>query len=299
MLYDDEIVIFVQEESDPVDDETGEDEDNNNNEGSKGPSNADAFSALETAMEGYEQQSECCPTQLLLLKRIIDTCRKKQVIIFHNIKPTASSAAIQAHVAPSLGAPVSSQTIRRHLAKGHLGSRRPLRVLPFTPTHRRLRLKWCPARGNWTNTEWNQVIFSDESRFDLSSDDNHDVRVWRPRGEHLNPAFALQRHTTPTAGVMEWGAIAYNIQSPLVLIHATMTAQRYVHDILQPHVLPLMQRLPGAIFQQNNASPHMARAHKTVSALLLPFLGSPDSQICLQSRISGIIWDGELGIPRV
>ncbi|GFT12109.1 hypothetical protein TNCV_726871 [Trichonephila clavipes] len=38
-----------------------------------------------------------------------------------------------------------------------------------------------------------------KSRFNLSSDDNH-VRVWRPRGEHLNPAFALQRHTAPTAG---------------------------------------------------------------------------------------------------
>ncbi|GFW37071.1 transposable element Tcb1 transposase [Trichonephila clavipes] len=38
-----------------------------------------------------------------------------------------------------------------------------------------------------------------------------------------------------------------------------MTAQRYVHDILQPHVLPLMQRLPGAIFQKDNARPHTAR----------------------------------------
>ncbi|GFW96869.1 uncharacterized protein TNCV_2160051 [Trichonephila clavipes] len=69
MLNDDEIVTSVQAESDPVDDETDEDEDNNS-ESSKGPSNADAFSALETAMEWYEQQSECCPTQLLLLKGI-------------------------------------------------------------------------------------------------------------------------------------------------------------------------------------------------------------------------------------
>ncbi|GFY01271.1 hypothetical protein TNCV_5077381 [Trichonephila clavipes] len=46
-----------REESDPVDDEMDEDE-GNNNESSKGPSSADAFSALETAMEsGYEQQS--------------------------------------------------------------------------------------------------------------------------------------------------------------------------------------------------------------------------------------------------
>ncbi|GFU73860.1 uncharacterized protein TNCV_554881 [Trichonephila clavipes] len=58
---------------------------------------------------------------------------------------------------------------------------------------------------------------------------------------------------------MVWGDIAYNTWSPLVLIRGTMTAQRYVHDILQPHVLPLMQRLPGATFQQDNAQPHTAR----------------------------------------
>ncbi|GFT73655.1 transposable element Tcb2 transposase [Trichonephila clavipes] len=112
--------------------------------------------------------------------------------------------------------------------------------------------------GNWTAGEWIQVVFSDESRFNLSSDDNH-VRLWRPRGERLNPAFALQQHTTPTAGVNVWGAIAYNTLSPLVLIRGTMMAQRYVHDILQPHVFPLVQWLPGAILQQDNARPHTGR----------------------------------------
>ncbi|GFU60613.1 uncharacterized protein TNCV_1730211 [Trichonephila clavipes] len=78
MLNDDEIVTSVQAESNPVDDETDEDEDNNF-ESSKGPSNAVSFSALETAMEWYEQQSECCPTQLLLLKRNRDlVCAAKK-----------------------------------------------------------------------------------------------------------------------------------------------------------------------------------------------------------------------------
>ncbi|GFX20717.1 transposable element Tcb2 transposase [Trichonephila clavipes] len=106
--------------------------------------------------------------------------------------PTAASAAIQAQVVPSLGAPVSSRAIRRCLAEEHMGSWRPLRVLPLTPTHRCLRFKWCRARGNWTAAEWNQVVFSNESRFNLSSNDNR-VRVWRPRDERLNSAFALQR----------------------------------------------------------------------------------------------------------
>ncbi|GFV53549.1 transposable element Tcb2 transposase [Trichonephila clavipes] len=139
--------------------------------------------------------------------------------------------------------PMSFLTKRRRLAGGHLGSRSPLRVLPLKPIHRRLRLEWCRARGNWTAAEWNQVIFIEESRFNLSNDVNR-IRVWRPRGEHLNSAFALQRHTSLTAGVMVWDVIAYNTRSSLVLIRGTMTAQRYVHDILQPHVLPLMQRVP-------------------------------------------------------
>ncbi|GFU17534.1 uncharacterized protein TNCV_5069381 [Trichonephila clavipes] len=68
MLNDDEIAISEQEESDPVDDETDGDEDNNNNESSKGPLKADAFSALQTAMEWYEQQSAvllnyCCSSE--------------------------------------------------------------------------------------------------------------------------------------------------------------------------------------------------------------------------------------------
>ncbi|GFX31659.1 transposable element Tcb2 transposase [Trichonephila clavipes] len=54
------------------------------------------------------------------------TSRREDRHILRNarVQPTASSAAIQAQVAPSLGAHVSSRTIRRCLAEGHLGSRR-------------------------------------------------------------------------------------------------------------------------------------------------------------------------------
>ncbi|GFU89253.1 transposable element Tcb2 transposase [Trichonephila clavipes] len=96
------------------------------------------------------------------------------------VQPTPSSAVIQAQVTPSLGAPGSSRTLRRHLAEEHLGLWRPLRVLPLTLSpHQRLRLEWCRTRGNWTAAEWNQVVFSDETRYNLSSGDNR-VRVCRP-----------------------------------------------------------------------------------------------------------------------
>ncbi|GFX66358.1 uncharacterized protein TNCV_343321 [Trichonephila clavipes] len=78
MLNDDENVTSVQENFDETDDdETDEDEDSSNNESRNRPSNSDAFSVSETSMEWYELQSECCPTQLLLLKRIRDLAAKK------------------------------------------------------------------------------------------------------------------------------------------------------------------------------------------------------------------------------
>ncbi|GFX20211.1 l-Fucosyltransferase [Trichonephila clavipes] len=40
-----------------------------------------------------------------------------------------------------------------------------------------------------------------------------------------------------------------------------MTSQRYVHDVLQPYVLPLMQR-QELFFQQDNAWPHTAKVSR-------------------------------------
>ncbi|GFV32530.1 transposable element Tcb1 transposase [Trichonephila clavipes] len=124
-------------------------------------------------------------------------------------------------------------------------------------------------------SEWIQVVFSNESRFNFSSYDNR-VCVWRPRGERFNPAFALQRHITSTADVIVWGVIAYNTWSPLVLIRGTMIAQRYVHDILQPHVLPLMQILPGAILTKQCSTSHSKGVTRLYPHCYSPSLARPN-----------------------
>ncbi|GFX99756.1 transposable element Tcb2 transposase [Trichonephila clavipes] len=58
---------------------------------------------------------------------------------------------------------------------------------------------------------------------------------------------------------MVWGAIAYAGRCTLIVMRGTLTGQRYVDDILRPHVGPFLNGLPGAIFQQDNARPHTAR----------------------------------------
>ncbi|UYV70167.1 RET [Cordylochernes scorpioides] len=148
-------------------------------------------------------------------------------------------------------------TISRRLVANGLHSCRPLRRLPLTPPNRRQRLEWCRARSTWM-TEWHRVVFSDESRFCLFSDSRR-VRVWRRRGERSNLAAIVERLTVRQRGIMVWGAIAYDSRSPLLRIQGTMTAQRYVDEVLRPVTLPYLQGVPNALYQQDNARPHTAR----------------------------------------
>ncbi|GFU17292.1 transposable element Tcb2 transposase [Trichonephila clavipes] len=241
------------------------------------------------------------------------TSRREDCHIVRNarVQVTASLAAIQVQVAPSLGAPVSFRTIGRHLAEGHFGITTPITCCFSSSWVLGLAVSQQVADSIlYSNVflarsvelkireqEWNQVVFSDKSRFNLSSDDNR-VRVWRPCGECLNPTFALQQHTAPTAGVMVWDAVVYNTRSTLILIppcqpsDMSMTSCNHMccHSF-NGSKEPFFNKTMLGLTRQG--------CHKTVSTLLLHFLGLPDSQICIQSSISEIIWDGELDIPRV
>ncbi|GFV43575.1 transposable element Tcb2 transposase [Trichonephila clavipes] len=68
------------------------------------------------------------------------------------------------------------QTISRHLAEANLKSKCPFRALTLTPEHRQLRLQWWQARLIHNVPDWQKVVFSEESRFVLGTDDNR-VRV--------------------------------------------------------------------------------------------------------------------------
>ncbi|UYV83088.1 hypothetical protein LAZ67_22002161 [Cordylochernes scorpioides] len=101
-------------------------------------------------------------------------------------------------------------------------------------------------------------VFSDESRFLLCPYD-HIKRVWRRPGQCVDPCLTFKHHTGPQLGVMVWDAISFDSRTPLVVIPDTLTAQRYVDDILRSVLLPFLSHHPGLTFQQDNARPHKAR----------------------------------------
>ncbi|GFT72493.1 HTH_Tnp_Tc3_2 domain-containing protein [Trichonephila clavipes] len=82
--------------------------------------------------------------------------------------------------------------------------------------------------------------------------------IWRRTGQRSDPAFIVERHTAISQGVTVWGAISWDTRSSLVVLQGTLTARRYVDDILTPIVLPMLSSRPGAIYQQDNASTYCA-----------------------------------------
>ncbi|GFU05458.1 HTH_Tnp_Tc3_2 domain-containing protein [Trichonephila clavipes] len=116
------------------------------------------------------------------------------------VDPTVTRSTIRENG----GVAIVPQTISRHLAEANFKSKLSFCALPLIPEHRQLRLKWCKARTMRNVTDWQMVVFNEESRFVLGTDDNR-VRVWRRPGERYNSHHTVLRHTSRTAGVMVWG----------------------------------------------------------------------------------------------
>ncbi|GFV34815.1 transposable element Tcb1 transposase [Trichonephila clavipes] len=112
---------------------------------------------------------------------------------------------------PQCTTSLSARTIRRRLQQSGLSARRPLFGLPLTQNHRRLRRQWCDEKRMWV-AEWNEVVFTDESRICLQHHDGR-IRVWRYRGERMLNSCVMHRHTGPAPNIMVWGGIGYHSHS--------------------------------------------------------------------------------------
>ncbi|GFW47870.1 transposable element Tcb2 transposase [Trichonephila clavipes] len=78
----------------------------------------------------------------------------------------ASSRQLAARWSTTTGVLMSASSIRRRLLHRGLRARLPLYRIPLTAKHERLRLQWAHKHKAW-QADWHQVVFSDESRFNL------------------------------------------------------------------------------------------------------------------------------------
>ncbi|GFW79327.1 transposable element Tc1 transposase [Trichonephila clavipes] len=94
----------------------------------------------------------------------------------------------------------------QRLHGGGLFAQRPVRCVPLTPAHRRRPSLRGREHRNWRDNEWGRVLFTDESRFSLSSD-SHRILIWREQGSRNHPSNIIERDRYGGRDVLVWGGI--------------------------------------------------------------------------------------------
>ncbi|GFX61936.1 transposable element Tcb1 transposase [Trichonephila clavipes] len=162
-----------------------------------------------------------------------DACRRqiyRPISAKRNRRTTAQQVANQFLAAS--GKQISRKTVARRLRGGGLYARRPVVCVPLTRRHRTARLQWCREHYNWTEQDWACVLFSDESRFSLSSDCRRQL-IWRENGTAYRPENIQEKDRYPTCSIMVWAGIMINGRTRLhVVANGTMTDQRYIDEVL-------------------------------------------------------------------
>ncbi|RZB39404.1 hypothetical protein BDFB_012490 [Asbolus verrucosus] len=105
----------------------------------------------------------------------------------------------------------------------------------------------------------------------------------------MNLACAIVRHIHHTIGIMVWGAITHGSRSPLHVVRGTMTAVRYVNEVLRPIVVPYVRGIEDSFSTKQNSNhtlldlPRKASTQRCYRSLL-------DHLICHLSKKHGIRW---------
>ena len=179
------------------------------------------------------------------------TPRQKRDIFRLASKSNVFSREIKA----TLDLPVSSRTIRRKLNESkRFKYEKKLCKPKLTKDHKRRRLQWARERMQ-DATNWNNIVWSDEKKFNLDGPDGfayywHDLRKEKE---------IFSKRNFGGGSVMVWAGFSSRGKTPMVFITSRMNRFEYM-DVLRNNLLPHFANLvpPEGCFQQDNAACHTA-----------------------------------------
>jgi transposase len=101
---------------------------------------------------------------------------------------------------------VSAWTMRHNLAeiglKGYVWQRKPF----LSPAHKKTCKWWAEHAANWSSKEWNGIVFSDESKFNLFGSDGRQYCKRKQEEEFLS-RNVQKKIKYGRGSIMVWGCI--------------------------------------------------------------------------------------------
>ncbi|KFM69679.1 Transposable element Tc1 transposase, partial [Stegodyphus mimosarum] len=188
----------------------------------------------------------------------VTTPRQDRYLVISGRRQRGSTArALSLAFTVVTGIRISRQTVYRRLNHAGMYARRPAVCILLTSAQKRARLNWSLKHQHWSVGEWAIVMFSDGSRFSLSTDSSR-VTIWRERGTRFEPRNISERHHFPSRGVMVWAGIMMDSRTNLHFFNTgSVTGQRY--KVLEPYVRLFRGAVgPDLTFMDDNAPCHRA-----------------------------------------
>uniref|UniRef100_A0AAX7UYV5 Tc1-like transposase DDE domain-containing protein n=1 Tax=Astatotilapia calliptera TaxID=8154 RepID=A0AAX7UYV5_ASTCA len=140
---------------------------------------------------------------------------------------------------------------------------RARRVPLLKPVHVQARLKFAREHMDDTAEDWENVMWSDETKVELFGI-NSTRCVWRKKNTELHPKNTIPTVKHGGGNIMLWGCFSARGTGRLIRVKDRMNGAMY-REILSQNLLPSVRTLKmkrGWVFQHDNDPKHTARATK-------------------------------------
>ncbi len=161
------------------------------------------------------------------------------------------------------GTKVTKTTISNTLRRQGLKSCSARRVPLLKPVHVQARLKFAREHLDDPEEDWENVIWSDETKIELFGK-NSTCHVWRRKNAELHPKNTIPTVKHGGGNIMLWGCFSAKGPGRLICVKERMNGAMY-REILSENLLPSARALKmkrGWVFQHDNDPKHTARATK-------------------------------------
>lgn len=174
------------------------------------------------------------------------------------------------------GINISLRTLKRRSYEQGFKCRRPLKKPKLTPAMIKKRLAWAKNHSAFSQADWNKVVFSDESTFEILADKARFVR--RRSGEQHKPECTVSTVKHP-ASIMVWSCISSKGTGRLYIVQGTMKQDQY-KTVLETRLIPQLQEWftngERVTFMQDGAPCHTAKSVKAfLASKNIPLLDWP------------------------
>lgn len=166
--------------------------------------------------------------------KIFDEMAERKIVRMSKKNPRKSAPMLAKEVEESTGKRSCAQTIRRVLNNGGMHCRMARRKPFVSDKNRKARVKFAKEHMTKGGGFWDQVIFCDESKFNIFGCDG-DRRIYRENGRALDKEnlFGTVKHGG--GHVVVWGCMAASGVGRLVFVEGNMDKNQYLR-ILQENL---------------------------------------------------------------